>query len=821
MYDEWSSAYFSSKPATRARSKSILQTVALQGDNSQNETDYRHSPDVPKVNVIHRVKSTQVLSKTAKNTGVRDEYLLYPFSIKEREQFNDLSSWCQDEFAVDSLYDDVDYANDLRYTSFIDSCDIYMHTCDELLRQSDSELYLLDQLVAGLKYVKIETGKFKSSCDRLVQEQNQYGQLCDDIDSKLEIFASLESITKQLNAPGSSLVVKTSFKDLLKNLDRGIDYVQKEKNMVDITVYRLRFQQCMTRALTLIDEYVNNHFKKLASQVENQLISNKKQINGPISNTTQQALLYAKFNTDAKEIYALVSEIATRAVKDSQYDNLYTECLQSWFAMRYKLIYPVVSSRVEDYTKDNRSLPQLARSCLSFHKEIYIQELVLFNAHFPMGRQQFEVWVVELCEPLYDLLRHRIIRESSIDNLCELTSMLLSFDTDYTGVQDQNLGENTDNISQGHEDSSKFVKQILYDTQTRLVFRVQTYIETELVRYVPRPEDVNVLNNRRRRSSKSNSLSQPQTSKETVNAKDIDEKEDKEELSTSYRRHESLSSIDTSQLLEGWYPPLRKSINLLSQIYQLVKSKVFDDLAHTIVHECIRSLTKVHQLALSRLGPLEAQLFTIKHLLMLQTQIMEFDIDTVPTEVQVDFSGLQEVFNTLRQEGISFSSTNLLKMARVGAPRVIYDMVDAKQELYSHLKNCIHDFTEEAVKCIVSPILGDDKPNPDTALEDTRQLRQNASTELPRIRRMIENYIEDARAIDILIDSIQDLVIQTYQEYYNKLVVHIDNPEQIEDIMELDGLISWLSSIVGQLYRTSSTSNIDADSTTMSSSVTN
>lgn len=99
---------------------------------------------------------------------------------------------------------------------------------------------------------------------------------------------------------------------------------------------------------------------------------------------------------------------------------------------------------------------------------------------------------------------------------------------------------------------------------------------------------------------------------------------------------------------------------------------------------------------------------------------------------------------------------------------------------------------------------------PKTALEDTRQLRENATNEIPRLRKMmLENYIDDTRTVEILIDSIQDLVIQAYEKYH-KEIVDIVNKERlqqnsdenpIDGLMEVEGLIAWFGDIVGDMHR--------------------
>lgn len=193
---------------------------------------------------------------------------------------------------------------------------------------------------------------------------------------------------------------------------------------------------------------------------------------------------------------------------------------------------------------------------------------------------------------------------------------------------------------------------------------------------------------------------------------------------------------------------------------------------------------------------------------------MGFDIDYVPAEVLVDFSGLQEVFTKVRQEGVSFSGSGLLNLAKASVPKVVNNMFDAKEELYAKLKNSIHEFTEASVQSIVKSIL--DNPDPKTAVEKTRQLRQDATTEFPRIRGIIETYIDDERTIDILIDSIQDLVIQTYDTYQKTILSMVKSPEEVDGMMEVDGLVPWLGNIVGKLHKPTTSFYLDETQSTTS-----
>ena len=464
-------------------------------------------------------------------------------------------------------------------------------------------------------------------------------------------------------------------------------------------------------------------------------------------------------------------------------------------ATRHRLLSPLLARNFEDSFKDPRKLVQLARSNLSFYKQTCQDEYDLFTNFFFDGDNSFQEWIGDICEPLYDVLRQRIIRETDINSLCELTSILLS----YNEEEDQDNEDASEPA--GHINYALLFRPILHDVQSRLVFRIQSYVQTEIVNYVPTPDDLSSLNSRRRRRK--------DKAKEIKEPGDEDRQRENESLkngSAENGKEEETELYSTESLFRGWYPPMRKAIMLLSQIYQLVHSTVFDDLAHRIVHECIVSLQAAHTLAKTRLGTIEAHLFLIKHLITLRTQIVEFDIENVPAEIQVDFSGIQEVFTKVRQEGLDFSSANLLNIARASVPKVVNNMIDAKDELYASMKNAIHEFTEESVKSIISPIMGDAAA--DTAVHKTREMRQNATKEFPRIRQIIESYIEDARTTDILVDSIQDLVIQAYQKYHDNLLTVAKSAEDVDGIMEVDGLISWLGDIVGKLHTASRDSSI-------------
>lgn len=61
---------------------------------------------------------------------------------------------------------------------------------------------------------------------------------------------------------------------------------------------------------------------------------------------------------------------------------------------------------------------------------------------------------------------------------------------------------------------------------------------------------------------------------------------------------DSEESTDKISQLQTYYPPLLKTLALLSKIYEMINSVVFDDLAHHVVHDCIVSLRNAYDMVI-------------------------------------------------------------------------------------------------------------------------------------------------------------------------------------------------------------------------------
>lgn len=246
----------------------------------------------------------------------------------------------------------------------------------------------------------------------------------------------------------------------------------------------------------------------------------------------------------------------------------------------------------------------------------------------------------------------------------------------------------------------------------------------------------------------------------------------------------ALASQSTSKTADYWYPTLPKALWLLRRIYRLVHSSVFDDLAHRIVHSTTLSLVAASHLITSKTStPANGQLFLLTHLLHLKQQIVAFDIEFVPPEVEFDFSSVTNTFYELRDRGALWNPTSWYRLVSgaVGGgllPRVVENMLDAKAALDGQLRAVINDFVSAEAAHILAPLAPENvaagsKPNLSEddrfdALKAVRTVRGLAEKNAPLLReRLLAFLAGDTRTLETLVMAVRDQVVLGYEEFFD------------------------------------------------------
>ena len=170
------------------------------------------------------------------------------------------------------------------------------------------------------------------------------------IGQRLQYFQELESATRMLNHPGESLVLQVDFLYMVERVDLCIEYFKHhvrippeaalvyslhrpQKNFRESDLYLLRFQQCMTRAMTLIKMYFVGSVRALTADISRRLAEKD------VSATAQNHLLYTRFTSVSSQLSPLLSEFERRAqTHPDELSALLAECHAAYFAARKSLL---------------------------------------------------------------------------------------------------------------------------------------------------------------------------------------------------------------------------------------------------------------------------------------------------------------------------------------------------------------------------------------------------------------------------------------------------------------------------------------------------
>ena len=681
------------------------------------------------------------------------------------------------------------------YQTYLEQLQLSNSHLGNLLSSTKSTLDLLATLSNSFDNVETQTDAFRQQCESLITEQRRLETLADAIEGNARYYTYLEPMTRRLNAPGAANLVKgKDFPEMLSNLDNCLAYMEAHPKHKESATYRSRYRLLLTRALTLIRHYFTKSLGDIAADIS------KRVQGGQLKETTHSALLYAKFRVPAAELKALGLEIQKRAVptpddvdagREPEYMSLMRELYQSYSATRGRLILPLVSKKMAELggTPQQSDVLTFAKSSISFMRGICLDEYDLWFEWFETEGALYD-FLESLMEPMYDYLRPRTIHETKLEKLCELCAMIQgrymdvdSEEEDGDGAESGASSPVANGRSLGRKlDFASLVQPGLQDAQTRLVFLALSVLRDGIENYKPKPEDLdwpkkastanaNGVKKGPVLSGKRNTSGTPMSPvAKTPNAA-TDQEDPEADAESIFSKHATESSA-------AWYPTLPKAVWLLRRIYRLVNSTVFDDLAHRIVHSTIASLLYASQQVSAKKTTQDGQLFLITHLLHLKQQIVAFDIEFIPPEVEFDFSSYTNTFYELRERGSLWNPASWVRLVS-GAlgggllPKVVENMLDAKAELDGRLRTVINDFVNGYANHITAPIETSTVSEQKTkdsgfdALKAVRTVRGLAEKDVPSIRAKLMEFVDDARTRETLVAAVRDQVVMSYEDFFD------------------------------------------------------
>lgn len=712
----------------------------------------------------------------------------------------------------------------LYYTTYLDQLNIKIDEYKVVLDQTRQVNDQLDSSIKKFRKISQDTGAFIEETKTIYEKQSKLSNLTESIPKALHYFEVLDPIMRRLNhATSPAIVKKSSFTTMLATIDESLRFLDENSDLKDAAAYRIKFKQCLIRACELISHFLTNLLKQTNQEILDKT-KNKNSLTG-LPSTTRDAFLYSKFYTIADTFKTQVSEIVKRSNEKAynkyhdELNSILYECFNHYFQTRLRLLTPVIWSHIDEIVvKDkDQGLVKFIQDGKVYFQQLCADEYKLFVEFFPEKECRFKInqWFLQLCEPLYDSIRVRVLKETDICTLCDSVTLFAPY-YEFEEGSEEYVKQFTD------IQYDKLFEPIVQKVQARLILRVQIYVQQNILSYRP-TRDVFMISNRRRKSKTS-----LQGDNEDATTSDDNPDPLLESYLSSFKNRnilpispndaddkciDSEESTDKISQLQTYYPPLLKTLALLSKIYEMINSVVFDDLAHHVVHDCIVSLRNAYDMVIkssagkSDFNNLDISLAYLKNLLMLRDSIQNFNIQYTVNETYLDFSGVEGFFKSLKENGRNVlkktKSSSILTLARELVPKVVNNMVDARTELISELRNVIKDFTESTSLELIDDTL--DINSDEDLLSKNVKLRENIKARLPRIYEQILNYIDDQEIVTNLLDAVQELITQSYSKYYETITELAENgkfaKDQVADVMYLDVFTDFFAKEVADLLR--------------------
>ncbi|CAG8982459.1 hypothetical protein HYALB_00009953 [Hymenoscyphus albidus] len=607
-----------------------------------------------------------------------------------------LENWYED--CEDDLLD----ASHEEYQLYRDQLALSERHLETLLKDTTSALDLLATLSESFKAVESETTAFQSQCEDLLAGQKRLRDLADEVGTDLQYYAYLEPLTRRLNAPGAARLIRSDdFLDMLINLNTCIDFMDKRPGYRDSTTYKTRYTSLLERALNLVQMAVSSSLREVTDEVTKQLRAKEN------TETAEYILLYGKYETIVSDLGSPVEKILrtgefsfagkTQSVYVPQWQEFYRQLVDNYIKNR-EPVGPVLTAKLKKLatTEMNaeKDFKYFARRAISYVFEICHNELTLAETFFQDGvswnkdselAEKIEQNRFSHLATLHNFLSP-YLNNGDLTRACSLitwleATYLTSNDGDYETDRKRDAQRLTAHV---------LLEKHLWPLSDGLFLTAAAAIQN----FKPTPDDLRITDNSTR----------PLTSDSKASIK-----------SAATESSETAHSFATPGMASA-YPTVKTAVKLLV----MYNDRVYDrprtgDVLYEIVHQATESLQKAATIIKRNTTIMDAQLFLIKNLMLIENLFMTHEIpDSIRQSAEFDFSPIWDTIKELQDRRQLFNPlayfTPLLKGKLL--PAVVDHLLDARKELEKVLVQQITAFTKHW-----QARLGDRDPKKRSAIE--------------------------------------------------------------------------------------------------------
>ncbi|KAH9822631.1 Sec34-like family-domain-containing protein [Melampsora americana] len=545
----------STRPSSPSNKSSLLKIKHSTSNLSLHKLSFNQFQTDQKTKINSK---SQVLENDHDHEEEEEDEIEVHEPIQTIEDFND---WYQNISKM------IEIDSESTYQTHLFKLKTYTTTCEKLLNQISLSEGYLKEIKANWKLVDENSRSLERSSEGMLVDQKLLSQLQLELFEKLNYFRRLDEAQKLLSINAEIEIVRSDeFLPMLDQLDLCLEFMKSNRHFRDADLYLVRFQQCLTRSMTLIKLHFINTIRTLFTSVNEKLNSIQDHHDSP----SLQALLYKKFENHLNELKPLLFELEKRSIKDSEeYLSILNECFSNWFSIRKNLLNSKIKTQIERISIENyqlKDLIKLTNTGCSYLRQVCTDEFKLFKQFFQYsGDDEVFSYLESLCDYLYDLLRPQILHESNLETLCELATIvnsLIAIDSDLMDEDPPNSSHPDFPAPSKPFKFSTLLNPILQDIQTRLIFRSQSIIQIEVANYSPKLVDLDYPNKLIKKSDGEKS-EMSGMKKSWLSDERRDDEDHNEEVALRFR-------LPLDDVQELWYPTLRKTLWVLSKLHTYV-----------------------------------------------------------------------------------------------------------------------------------------------------------------------------------------------------------------------------------------------------------
>ncbi|KFD70177.1 hypothetical protein M514_03265 [Trichuris suis] len=638
---------------------------------------------------------------------------------------------------------------------------------DQTLQELEKASSLFGNLKSKFSDLLIRTSSLYDACNELTADEANLIASAEQIRSRLSYFDAYDQLAHKLSSPLLS-VTSESFMHAISTIEEGISFFTTHAQYKDSSLFLSKYQQCLSKALEHVKAYV---VKSLSSATQDVLT---KAQGGSVDAFTQ---LYCLFAANAGQVQAVLKEFEPKRQKCPEYAAMLDECYNYYFAQREELVRPSFEATVDQLLNTHaKSCCSLTRSGCSVLFRLCDDEYNLMREFFLAGQHAFDAFITKLARHFYDAIRPRIIHVQHLEMLIELNALL----------RVKVLGERCYASEVGvYAGLATVLEEILGDITERLLYRAQLYARNEIGNYEPGTGD----------------LAYPEKL-EMIQA-----------IAKVEQSVGSQSSGGTTSDVHGlWYPTVQRTVACLSKLNSCLDATSFQGVAYEAVNMCVKSLMEAQRRIEASKGSTNANLFLIKHLLILRAQIAPRMCE-VFSEPSVDFGKIKDSAVGLLQrkaQWFALSSNNaflqfMLQVVDLHKDDFVHcfcfqmptqtaqHIIDSRRELDITVKTACQNFIAQTVKVFVGELA--------IFLEQAKQVQQGTETEKP-----LKTYpfAEPKVLNDLVLRAYQNLKIRI-PEFRHLMSLYLSN-EETENIlfapvkMQIKGIYASLGQLIAQRY---------------------